>query len=188
MATAMQKTTSELMTADELLRMPDDDCRYELIKGELKKMAPAGFNHGTVALNITTPFDSYIRKHKLGKACTAETGFKISFNPDTVRAPDLSFVCNQRLEELGEIKGFFPGAPDFALEVISSNDRFSEVQAKAVEWLEAGTKMVVVVDPPKRTVTVYRSLEDVVILTEKDTLDGGDVVPGWSMDVKDMFV
>ncbi len=188
MATAMQQMTAKPMTADELLRMPEDGFRYELVEGELKKMAPAGGMHGKVAINIAAPLKMYVSQNKLGTVYAAETGFLLSTNPDTVRAPDTAYVETSRVEKIENEYGYFPGAPDLAVEVNSPNDIFSEVQAKAVEWLEAGTKMVIVADPQEKQVTVYRSLNDVSILTEKDTLDGGDVVPGWSMDVKDMFV
>jgi Uma2 family endonuclease len=175
------------LTSDDLLGMPDDGYRYELLRGELKKMAPASHQHGSTVMNVSTPLDQHVRANDLGKVYAAETGFKIGTNPDTVRAPDVAFVSRQRLEEAGDVQGYWPGAPDLVVEVISPGDIYIEVEEKVLDWLKAGAKMVVVVNPRKQIVTVRRSINDIVTLTADDTLDGGDVVPGWSMAVKSIF-
>jgi Uma2 family endonuclease len=181
-------TANQLVTAEELLRMPDDGYRYELVRGELRKMAPAGYLHGRVAINFTIPLGGYVRAHNLGVVCAAETGFKLASNPDVVCAPDVAFIRRERVEEVGDVEGYWPGAPDLAVEVISPSDTYAEVQEKVVDWIEAGTCMVILVISRQRTVTVYRSLTDIVMLTEHDTLDGGDVVPGWKIPVRELFV
>jgi Uma2 family endonuclease len=180
-------TTIQTTTADELLRMPDDGFRYELVRGELRKMSPAGHKHGRIAMKVATPLDNHVTANKLGAVYAAETGFLISSDPDTVRAPDVAFVSQTRLDEVGDVEGYWPGVPDLVVEVISPGDTYTEVEEKVLEWLEAGALMVVVVNPRKRAVTVYRSLTDIIVLTEGDTLDGGNVVPGWTMAVKDIF-
>ena len=180
-------TAQQLVTAEELLRMPDDGYRYELVRGELRKMAPAGYLHGRIAINITTPLDQHVRAHTLGTVYAAETGFKLASNPDVVRAPDVAFIRLERVEEVGDVEGYWPGAPDLAVEVISPSDTYAEVQEKVCDWIEAGTKMVILVMPRKRAVTVYRSLTDIIMLTEHDMLDGGDVVPGWKIPVRELF-
>jgi Uma2 family endonuclease len=179
--------TAHLMTAEELGRLPEDGFRYELIRGELKKMAPAGYEYGNVAMELGWRLAQYVRENGLGKVQAAETGFLIASDPDTVRAPDVAFVSRERIEEVGEPEGFWPGAPDLAVEVVSPGDTYTEVEAKAIEWLEAGARLVIVVEPRCRTATVYRSLAEIAILTEKDVLSGGDVVPGWSMPVAGLF-
>jgi len=176
-----------MVTAEDLLRTPDDGFRYELVRGELKKMSPSGYKHGRITTNLATPLDQHVRANNLGVVCAAETGLLLSSNPDTVLAPDVAFISRKRLEAIGDVEGYWPGAPDMAVEVISPSDTYSEVEEKVVLWLSAGTRMVLVLDPRKRTVTVYRSLTDITILTEEDTLDGGDVVPGWKMQVRDLF-
>jgi Uma2 family endonuclease len=181
-------TANQLVTAEELLRMPDDGYRYELVRGELRKMAPAGYLHGRIAINITTPLDRHVRAHNLGVVCAAETGFKLASNPDVVRAPDVAFIRRERVEEVGDVEGYWPGAPDLAVEVISPSDTYADVQEKVVDWIEAGTRMILLVMPRKRTVTIYRSLTDIVMLTEHETLDGADVVPGWKLPVRELFV
>jgi Uma2 family endonuclease len=179
--------TTSLVTSDDLLRNPDDGFRYELLRGELKRMAPASHEHGRIAINISTPLDQHSRTNRLGRVYAAETGFKLASDPDTVRAPDVAFVSQKRLEQAGSVKGYFPGAPDLVVEIISPGDIYTEVEEKVFDWLEAGARMVVVVNPRKRAVTVYRSFAEIVVLTEADTLDCSDVVEGWSIKVKDIF-
>ena len=150
-------------------------------------MAPAGHIHGRVVLNISTPLDQDVRVHRLGAVYAAETGFKLYSDPDMVRAPDVAFVRRARIEAVGEPEGYWPGAPDLAVEVVSPQDRYTEVEEKVCDWLEAGTQMVIVANPRQRLVTVYRSLTQITVLTESETLDGGEVVPGWRLAVSDIF-
>jgi Uma2 family endonuclease len=180
-------TTVQLITATELARIPDDGFRYELVRGEIRKMAPASFDHGRYAAKVAGTIIPHVEANKLGVVCIADTGFLISSNPDTVRAPDVAFISQARLDQIGKVKVFFPGPPDLAVEVISPGDTYSEVQEKVFDWLEAGTLMVIVVDPRKWAVTVYRSLTEITVLTENEILNGGDVVPGWSMPVRKTF-
>ena len=93
----------------------------------------------------------------------------------------------ERVEEVGDLEGYRPGAPDLAVEEISTSDTYTDVQEKVFDWLEAGTRMVVLVMPRKRAVTVYRSLTEMIMLTEHDTLGGGNVVPGWKIPVRELF-
>lgn len=180
-------TTVRTMTADELLRMPDDGFRYELVRGELRKMSPSGHEHGRVAMNFGWRLAEHVQSKSLGAVYAAETGFLLSSNPDTVRAPDAAFVSRRRLEAIGGAEGYWPGPPDLAVEVISPGDTYAEVEEKAIAWLEAGTSMVIVLNPRKRTATVYRALTEITILNESATLDVEDVVPGFKVVVKDFF-
>lgn len=180
-------TTSTTVTAEDLLKMPDDGFCYELAKGELVKMAPAGSEHGKIAMEVGWRLAQHVRSNGLGNVYAAETGFQIASNPDTVRAPDAAFVNRSRAEEVGVTRGYWPGAPDLAVEVISPTDTYTQVEDKVLDWLNAGTVAVVVVNPRQQTVTVYRSLAEIVILTRDDELDLDDVVPGWSLPVKELF-
>ena len=179
--------TTELMTAEELLRLPDNGMRSELVKGELRTMPPAGHQHGMIAMLISIPLGQYILENKLGMIYAAETGFIVARNPDTVRAPDASFVRQEVIDRYGESEGYWPTAPDLAIEVISPHDIYLEVEEKVFEWLEAGVRMVITINPRKKLVTVYRSLLEVKILTENDVLDGADVVPGWQLPIRKLF-
>jgi Uma2 family endonuclease len=176
-----------MTTAAELLRMPGGRVRRELVRGELREKALAGRLHGKVALRIGSRLEQHVAAHDLGEAYAAETGFRLESHPDTVRAPDASFVRRERLEALGETEGFIPGAPDLAVEVVSPGDSFNEVEEKVFDWLDAGCRMVVVVNPRRRAATVYHSRNDVTLLTERDELDGGEVVPGWKLPLRDIF-
>jgi len=187
MAEAAAAIEPRLVTADELLRMPDDGVRKELVDGELRTMPPAGEEHGAIAGDILVDLGHYVRTHRLGRIYTAETGFKLASDPDTVLAPDASFVTRERIAQLGVGKGFRVGAPDLAVEVVSPGDSFGDTEVKVFKWLDAGCKMVVVVNPNRRAATVYRSRNDVLVLSENDAIDGGDVVPGWKLPLKEIF-
>jgi Uma2 family endonuclease len=175
------------MSAEDLLGLPRGQYRYELINGELKKMSPTGHNHGRITMRLTLPLAQYVRENLLGELYAAETGFKLRSNPDTVRAPDIAFIRQGRVEEIGDTKGYWPGAPDLAVEVLSPEDRVAEVEEKVSDWLSAGTKQVWVVSLKLRTITVYRSLTDIITLTEKDPLEGGDVLPGFRIAIAEIF-
>ena len=180
-------TTIQPVTADELLMMPKDGFRYELVKGELKKTLPAGFEHGAVAVNLTILLGQYVKANRLGVVLAAETGFKLASNPDTVLAPDVSFVRRERIPQSGRPKAFYPGAPDLAVEVVSPGDTKKEVAGKVTDWLAAGAGAVWIVDPKRRTVTVYLQQAEAVTLGETDELNGQDVVPGFRCNVSEIF-
>ena len=177
------------VTAEELLNMPDDGTRRELVRGELREMTPAGDEHGYLASEIASELRNHVKANGLGRTYTAETGFKISSDPDTVRAPDAAFVNRERVEAAGRVKGYRSGAPDLVVEVVSPNDKHSEVLDKALAWLEAGCRMVLVADPERWRITVYRSRDDIRVLTAEagDVVDGADVVPGWRLPLTEIF-
>ena len=175
------------VTADELLRMPDDDFRYELVRGDLRRMALAGNVHGRVTMSFAWHLARHIEENRLGTVYAAGTGFRLAADPDTVRAPDVAFVSRDRVEAVGQVEGFWPEAPRLAVEVISPGDSYADVEEKVFDWLDAGTKMVVVINPRQRTATVYRSPNDISALSEADVLDGGDVVPGFELPVREIF-
>jgi Uma2 family endonuclease len=183
----VSSTIIKLVTADELLAMPDDGYCYELVKGEVIRMPPPGHEHGLVAMNIAGSLYQHVKRNDLGKVYAAETGFLIERNPDTVRAPDSAFIRRERLEAAGQVTGYFAGAPDLCVEVVSPSDSIGYIEEKVTEWLAAGSRMIWVVSPKLRTVTVYRSLSDIVTLTENEILDGGDVIPGFSLAVIEIF-
>lgn len=177
----------KLYTAEELLRLPDGDKRRELVRGKLREMTPAGNEHGHIAGEIFGELRNYVKANNLGQTYIAETGFKIASDPDTVRAPDAAFLSCKRLEEVGSVEGFWPGTPDLVVEVVSPGDTHAEVVEKSLAWLDAGCRMVLVAEPRRKVVTVYRSREDIRILTTDEAVDGADVVPGWRLPVAEIF-
>ena len=180
-------TTTRLMTAEELLNMPDDGFRYELIRGKLRKRSLAGQTHGRYTSNISLSLGGHAKANRLGKSYIADTGYILTTDPDHVLAPDFAFISNERLNEIGESDGFAQGAPDVAVEVISPNDRYTEVEEKVEDWLNAGCRAVIIVNPRRQTVNLHRSPTNVTTLTESDTLEISDIIPGWRMPVEDIF-
>lgn len=180
-------TVQHITTADELLRMSEQGARFELIRGELREMSPAGSQHGRFAINVSTPLDNHVKANGLGVVYAAETGFRVATDPDTVLAADVAFVTQERFEALGDSPSYFAGPPDLAAEVISPNDSYAAVDEKIAEWLEGGTRMLLLINPRRKTVIVFRSLESRRVLTVEDTIDGEDVVPGWKLPVAQIF-
>lgn len=175
------------MTADDLWRLPSDGQRHELVRGELRTMAPAGGGHGAVAMRLGSRLCVHVERERLGVVLAAETGFFIQRNPDTVRAPDVAFIAQDRIPAGGVPVKFIPFAPDLAVEVVSPGDTLVEVEEKVQDWLDAGTKLVWVVNSKRRTVTIHRASADLRVLRENDSLNGEDVVPGFSMRVGELF-
>ena len=182
----MATSDTKLMTAEELLNMREDRQRYELVRGALRKRPLMGHLDSYYALNVGSELFMHVEANRLGRAYSSNTGFLLERDPDYVLAPDAAFVRQERVDAVGEERGYFPGAPDLVVEVISPSDRYADVDDKVKEWLNAGVLMVVVVNPRDCTVQVHTP-DTVVTLTEADTLDGGDVVPGWRLPVADIF-
>lgn len=179
--------TGTRMTAEDLLALPDSGKRYELVEGELREMAPAGARHGRAAMRLASLLDQHATAQRLGVVLAAETGFRISRAPDTVRAPDVSFVARERVPPGGLPEGYWELAPDLAVEVVSPNDSAAEVQSKVQMWLESGARLVWVVYPDTHVVMAYKSLKEITTFTAGDTLGGGDVVPGFGCTVAGIF-
>ena len=177
-------TQTKLITADELLLMPDDGYRYELLRGVLIKRMPAGDRHGIAAICTGAEFVNYVRANNYGSV-RAEIGYKLESGPDTVRAPDVSWIAPENAGE--PIPGYRDGAPDLAVEVKSPNDSRPEMFAKAQMWIGYGTQIVLVLDPEPVTVTVYRPSREPAVLQEDDVLDLGDLLPGFACPVWRLF-
>ena len=181
------KNLEHLVTADQLFSMSYEGVRRELVRGEVREMPAAGGEHGAITSNIHAPLHNFVREKKLGRVFAAETGFMIERNPDTVRAPDCAFIRAERLAG-GLPKKFIPFAPDLAVETISPDDRPGEVREKAEQWLRSGVRLLWVIDPAERTVTVYSSSREPRTLGDEESLEGEDVVPGFRMRVADLWV
>ena len=119
--------------------------------------------------------------------CAAETGFKLRSSPDTVRAPDIAFVVTARIPADGGPDGFYDGPPDLAVEVLSPDDRMVDVLDKVRDYLDAGTLQVWIVAPKSNTISVYKSLGEVFVLTEKDTLVGTGPLDGFECSIAELL-
>ena len=181
------RTLKELFTAEEFERLPSNGKRLELVKGKVYEMAPAGGRHGYAAMNLGILMGGHVRLNGLGWVFAAETGFIVHSDPDTVRAPDVSFVSRDRLNADDIPDSFIRLVPDLVVEVVSPGDTLREVREKVEDWLRAGVRLVWVIHPTTRTTTAYRSLEDVIQLADDDYLNGENVVPGFSCRVGDLF-
>ncbi|MGH7588020.1 MAG: Uma2 family endonuclease [Gemmatimonadota bacterium] len=176
-----------LLTLDEFERLPDDESRTELVRGRLVREPPAGMDHGWLANRLAVLISLFVDRHALGEVFTNDTGFVLFEEPPTVRAPDVAFVSRDRLPPPEESVGFGHLAPDLAVEIISPSNTAIEILAKVEDYLEAGTRLVWVVEPSRRRVAVYRSQDELHLLSETDELDGKDVLPGFSVKVAEIF-
>lgn len=150
-------------------------------------MSPAGGRHGRVAIQIAYLLKTHTDAHSLGVVFAAETGFRIETDPDTVLAPDVAFVARDRFESIENEIQYLPLAPDLAVEVISPSDRFSSVEKKAFAWIDAGTKLVLLVDPENETVHAYHSRKQIQAFARTETIDCDASVPGWQLVIEDIF-
>jgi Uma2 family endonuclease len=179
--------TAQIVTAEQLLELQDDSFRYDLVRGELDKMSPAGSRHGIIAGTAYFILRDHVRPRQLGLVFAAETGFLLAKKPDTVLGPDVSFVRAARIPVTGVPDGYWPGPPDLAIEVVSPSQSLQKIERKALEYLAAGTAAVVVLHPKYETARVYRPGAPVIELQKQDTLDLDFVVPGLSIAVAGIF-
>ncbi len=177
--------TPPVLTAEDLLSIHEEGYQHELVRGELRRMSAGVQLHGLVAARVSRHLANFVEDRGLG-VLFAATGFVLERNPDTVLAPDIAFLRQDRVPT-EFAPGFFPGPPDLAVEVTQPGDSWGEVQEKSLSWIEHGTRLVWVVDPKARCVTVYRGARGAAVLSPGDTLDGGDVVPGFVLPVAKLF-
>jgi Uma2 family endonuclease len=176
------------LTADELLRLPDDGWRYELRQGELIRMPPGNPRHGSRMRRFGARLGAYVDTNDLGDVLVGDPGFTLQRGPDTVRGPDVAFIRKERIPPDGLTEdGFWEGAPDLAVEIVSPGDGARDVREKIDEYLAAGGGLVWVLYPRTRRVTVHRPDRSVTELTAADTLDGEGVVPGFACPVAALF-
>lgn len=175
-----------LMTAEELERFDLPGKSTELVRGRLIVHEPPGTYHGVVAAKLLVLVGQHVYRHALGVMCSQDTGFKIGSAPDTVRAPDVAFVSKARQHAIAH-RGYSELAPDLVAEVLSPDDRPGEVLAKVGDWLDAGVRLVWVIDPIRRESRVYRADGSQSMIDSDGALDGEDVLPGVSWRLSDCF-
>lgn len=179
--------SAEIVTAKSIFERPSDGYRYELLQGNLRMMSPAGGRHGRITLQVAHLLKTHSDAGKLGVVFAAETGFLIETDPDTVLAPDVAFVSRSRFESIENEIRYLPLAPELVVEVLSPSDRFSQVEAKAFAWIDAGTKLVLVVNPESETIHAYRSRKQIEVFECSESIDCSTVVPGWILSVAAAF-
>jgi len=172
------------MTAEELLAYPGHQ-HYELVAGTLRVSEPPGGRHGQVAAHLAQLLRSHVKAAGLGTALV-ESGYIVRRNPDTVRGPDVSFVSKSRLDPDRIPTGFLPFAPDLAVEILSPDDRPGDIAEKVRDYVAGGAKLVWVVDPVRRSVTIHRPDRESETIAPPATLDGGDVLPAFACPLAEL--
>jgi Uma2 family endonuclease len=185
--TTFSSSATQPMTADELSQLPEDGYCCELVRGALVRDHPPGFRHGQIAQHLGALLWNWCQATGAGIVVAAETGFRLTADPDTVRAPDAAFVTRSRIPAGGGPDGYWDGAPDVAVEVLSPDARVADVQIKVDDYLDAGAQEVWVVNPQSMTVTIYRSQRDVTVLAEDDAFLGAGVVEGFAFKLSELF-
>ncbi len=181
----MVTTPTRPMTAEDVWALPEDD-RGELIRGEFLPRAPVEPDHG----DTTMAFGQYLRPWVRANApglVGAAVGFRLPGVENVLLAPDVAYVREDRLPPPGQRSGFLDLAPDLAVEVLSPSNTASEMNDKILLYLEAGTRLVWVADPRRQTVAVHTPDRVARTLIVGDTLDGGDVLPGFALPLADLF-
>ena len=183
----MTTANPKLMTADDLLRLYGKGVRGELIRGVLHETMASGLRHGKIAMLLGAKFVVHVAPTGLGHVFGSDSGVLLETNPDTVREPDIAYVSAERLPLDADIDGYCPVAPDLVVEIKSPSDSERQVDDKATMWLDFGVRMALVINPEARTIRVRQPGLPTVILTMDDTLDGGDVLPGFSCPVREIL-
>ena len=168
------------MTLEEFLESDLED--YEYVKGELVPVPPTSAEHGRISTNLFLPLGVYVRENQLGDVYMPDTGFTVG---ERIMIPDIAFISRERIP--ADMSKAFPIPPDLAVEVVSRTDALHRVEEKAFAYLEAGTQLVWVLKPVSKTVTVYRSETNIILLTRDDTLTGEEIIKGFSCQVAELF-
>ncbi len=179
-------TTTRLYTIDDLAAI-EEPGRYDLIRGELLKMPPAGGDHSEIGVNLIYLLWGHVRHEGIGRVYGPDAGFVLARDPDILLSPDAAFVRSERLPPSGSRQGFLPIAPDLVIEIVSPSDRSSTVDAKVVEYLRAGTRLVLVVQPELRSIAVWTPDRRARVYGEAEEIDFDDVLPGFRLRVADVF-
>ena len=168
------------------MSLPKDYGKFELIKGELTHMSPAGYSHEKIATKITARLILFVEPRRLGDVVGSSAGFRL--NQRNVLSPDAAYVSRERkLQSNDPGEGFFPGVPDLAVEVISPSERKARIRLKTKKYFARGTRLVWLVYPRRRAMEVYTAPDAMNMVKEGGALDGGDVLPGFSLPLADIF-
>lgn len=178
--------TKTLVSADEFLLMPKGVNKQELIDGEVVEMSPVGGPHAKLQVRLVLRVGPHLERTRQGEVFV-ELGFRLSVDPDTVRAPDVAFISAEQLRERPLGQGFYGGYPDLAVEVISPGDTPKEIEDKVQAYFRAGTRLIWLAYPERRTVRVRYPDGRTHVLHSNDVLSGEDVLPGLEVRLSDLF-
>ena len=179
--------SARLTTADDLLRMPDNGNRYELVRGELVRVSPSSVRSNWIAIQIAGELSAFVRRGKFGAVGGSEGGFRLASDPDTVRVPDVWFIRAERIPPEGLPDAFWPGAPDLVVEVLSPSDRSGQIVERLNDYFRAGTRLAWLIDPRTRAAVVFHADHMPAFVTEDGVLDGEDVLPGFTLRLRDVL-
>lgn len=184
----MATATEKLWSAQEFAQLPDppDGSLQELVRGVVVHMSPPRGPHGLCCANHVALLGSFVKSRRLGRVFSNDTGFVTERNPDSVRGADVAYWSFERLPNVPS-DGHIAVPPDLAVEVLSPSNADEDVREKVLEYLAFGIRMVWIVDPADRTLTVYRSPHEGKILHEQASVDGEDVLPEFACRVGDLF-
>ncbi|HEY0780790.1 MAG TPA: Uma2 family endonuclease [Gemmatirosa sp.] len=185
MATAV---ITERLTASEYYDSPDVPDRAELVHGKVHVMAPGANAHTLVCRTIFLALHQHAAARGLGEVFPDGFGYELPPRNDTVRIPDASFVRAGRLPATFGPKGCVRLAPDLAVEVLSPSDTYGVMRLKLADYREAGVRLVWLVDVGDRTAEVHTPDGAMRVVADDGILDGGDVLPGFSLPLRDLFV
>lgn len=183
----MATTRPKLITADELLELYGKGVRGELIRGVLCETMPSGGEHGEIVMNLGAELRQFTKAGKLGRIFGSDAGVRLERDPDTIREPDIAYISSEKLPWSTRVTGFYETVPDLVVEVASPSNSHWELNDKALMWLHYGVRLVWVVYPDTRNVTVYRANHRALTLSDEDALDGLDVLPGFTCVVSEIF-
>ncbi len=179
--------TTEQFTIEDLLALDDDGCRHELIRGELLSMPPTSDEHGSLMLHLSALLWTYQRSHPEIKCFAGDTGFLLGREPDTLVGPDLAAVRVERLPADFPRRTYVDLAPDFVIEILSPSERPAQLNRKVQQYLDAGVRLIWLVDPARRTITAHSPDQPPSVVEVEAEIDGGDVLPGFRLALADLF-
>ena len=183
----MTTTKPKLLTADDLLRLDSQGVKGELVRGVLYETMATGGEHGEIAMRLGARMLAVVQPNRLGRVFGTDSGVRLGRDPDTVREPDVAFISAAKLPPGRRVRGYYDAIPDLVAEIMSPTDTQGAIYDKARMWLSHGVALVLAIYPDSRTIDVHPAGGPVTTLTENDTLDGGAVLPGFAMPVREVF-
>ncbi len=183
----MTMTDTRVLTADDLLSLHGEGVRGELIQGVLHKTMASGVRHGKIVVRLVSALFDHSEPKGLGTLVASDSGVLLERDPDTVREPDIAFTSAEKMPLGADITGYAEVVPDLVIEIRSPSEGRRVVYDKACMWISHGVRLVWVIHPDTRTVDVHRPGSPVATLAGDDTIDGGDILPGFTCALATVF-